>query len=190
MIHYSSYNISEAECVAGLLLRSPKTRVRVEKDYDIRVFIVFSQWLESCADSAASRSLLGTHTHVSLLVLRIALTDIWTVILQARAKMSTCAPGRSQRTKSLTTTVIVSPSIEKSNGPRKISTTWMKKRKTDLSRRSRRCSPPTSTSLHHLRDVIVLHGYSPVRSFICLKSYITDLWDFNRILYSHSQLGL
>ncbi len=33
----SRYNISEAECVAGLLLRSPKTRVRVEKDHDIRV---------------------------------------------------------------------------------------------------------------------------------------------------------
>ncbi|KAI0090964.1 hypothetical protein BDY19DRAFT_667054 [Irpex rosettiformis] len=33
------YNISEAECVAGLLLRSPKTRVRVEKDHDIRIAV-------------------------------------------------------------------------------------------------------------------------------------------------------
>ncbi|KAI0342571.1 RdRP-domain-containing protein [Trametopsis cervina] len=31
------YNISEAECAAGLLLRSPKTRLKVEKDYDLRV---------------------------------------------------------------------------------------------------------------------------------------------------------
>ncbi|KAI0337237.1 RdRP-domain-containing protein [Trametopsis cervina] len=31
------YNISEAECAAGLLLRSPETRLKVEKDYDLRV---------------------------------------------------------------------------------------------------------------------------------------------------------
>lgn len=33
----SRYNINETECVAGLLLRSPKTRLRVDKDYDLRV---------------------------------------------------------------------------------------------------------------------------------------------------------
>ncbi|KAH8087828.1 hypothetical protein BXZ70DRAFT_535849 [Cristinia sonorae] len=31
------YSISEAECVVGLLLRSPDTRLKVEKDYDLRV---------------------------------------------------------------------------------------------------------------------------------------------------------
>ncbi|EKM49158.1 uncharacterized protein PHACADRAFT_201955 [Phanerochaete carnosa HHB-10118-sp] len=33
------YNINETECVAGLLLRSPKTRLKVEKDYDLRVAV-------------------------------------------------------------------------------------------------------------------------------------------------------
>ncbi|TCD60788.1 hypothetical protein EIP91_009517 [Steccherinum ochraceum] len=31
------YSITEAECVVGLLLRSPDTRLKVEKDYDLRI---------------------------------------------------------------------------------------------------------------------------------------------------------
>lgn len=33
------YNIIETECVAGLLLRSPKTRLKAEKDYDLRIAV-------------------------------------------------------------------------------------------------------------------------------------------------------
>lgn len=36
------YNISEVECVGGLMLRSPKARLKVEKDYDVRVSTTYT----------------------------------------------------------------------------------------------------------------------------------------------------
>ena len=37
MLSMPRYNISEVECVAGVMLRSPKTRLKVEKDHELRV---------------------------------------------------------------------------------------------------------------------------------------------------------
>ena len=45
------YNISEAECVAGMFVLAPKAKFKIERDYDLRVSEPTLDLSQACVDS-------------------------------------------------------------------------------------------------------------------------------------------